>query len=206
MMSVSLQKGQKVDLTKGNSGLTKIIVGLGWDEAKPANKGKGLFGGLFSGGSNQQNIDCDASAIICGPGGKLANTKDVVYFANLNHESGGVHHLGDNLTGAGDGDDEQITVDFTKVPAKYEKIVFVVNIYDAVQRHQHFGLIENAFIRIVDASNNKELCKYNLSDNYENMTAMVFGEVYRQQSEWKFSAVGSATTDKNLGEIAARFQ
>lgn len=201
-MSVNLQKGQKVDLTKGNSSLTKIMVGLGWDEVKQ-NKG-GLLGGLF--GGKQQDVDCDASALLCAEGGKLTDISDVVYFGNLHHKSGCVDHMGDNLTGAGDGDDEQIIVELKNVPERYEKIVFVVNIYKAVERHQHFGMVENAFIRIVDAANGKELCRYNLSESYHNMTSMIFGEVYRHDNEWKFNAIGQATDDPGLPELVRRFQ
>lgn len=113
--------------------------------------------------------------------------------------------MGDNLTGAGDGDDEQIVIELNSVPAEYDRIVIVVNIYQAAQRHQHFGMIENAFIRIVDARNNQELCRYNLSENYNNMTAMIFGEVYRHNGEWKFNAIGQATTDLGLSQLCARF-
>ena len=114
-------------------------------------------------------------------------------------------HMGDNLTGAGDGDDEQITIDLENIPAVYDKIVIVVNIYQAVQRRQEFGMIRNAFIRLVDASTNKEILKYNLTENYSGMTAMIFGEVYRHNGEWKFSAVGQGTTDPGLGELASRY-
>lgn len=203
-MSVSLAKGQKVDLTKGNSSLDKIIVGLGWDEKKQAGK-KGLFGSLFSGNGGGQDIDCDASAILC-KNGKCMDPKDLVYFGNLRHRSGSVNHMGDNLTGAGDGDDEQIVIQLSSVPAEYDRIVMVVNIYQAIQRHQHFGLIENAFIRIVDAKTNVELCKYNLSENYDNMYAMIFGEVYRSNGEWKFNAIGQATSDSGLQELIKKFQ
>ncbi len=195
-MSVSLQKGQKVSLSKDNAGLSKVIVGLGWDEAKPAKRG------FFA--PKPQAIDCDASAILL-MDGKLRANDDVVYFNNLRHKSGTVQHMGDNLTGAGDGDDEQIIVDLAAVPQQYDKIVVVVNIYQAVQRKQHFGMIQNAFIRIVDARNNTELCKYNLSEDYYNMTAMIFGEIYRHNGEWKFNAVGQATTDPGLGELVNRF-
>ena len=173
-MSISLQKGQKVSLSKDNAGLAKIIVGLGWDEVKQSS-GKGIFGALF--GSQPQAIDCDASAILL-KNGKFTDKSDLVYFGNLKHKSGTVNHMGDNLTGAGDGDDEQIVIDLSKVPEQYDKIVIVVNIYQAVQRKQHFGMIENAFIRLVDARNNNEICKYNLTENYSGMTAMIFGEVY----------------------------
>ena len=113
--------------------------------------------------------------------------------------------MGDNLTGAGDGDDEQIVIDLAHVPAEYDRIVLVVNIYQAVQRRQNFGMIENAFIRIVDARSNQELCKYNLTENYTGMTAMIFGEVYRHNGEWKFNAIGQGTTDPGLGELVSRY-
>ena len=201
-MSISLQKGQKVSLTKeGREGLNRVIVGLGWDEAKPAGRG-GLLGALFS--APAQAIDCDASALLL-KNGKLVDGKDVVYFGNLTHKSGAVKHMGDNLTGAGDGDDEQIVVDLSRVPAEYDRIVLVVNIYQAVQRRQHFGMIQNAFIRIVDARNGQELCKFNLSENYNGMTAMIFGEAYRHNGEWKFNAMGQATTDPALTDLCRRF-
>ena len=199
-MSVSLQKGQKISLTKGNEGLSKVIIGLGWDEA--AKSRGGLFGGLF--GSSGPAIDCDASAFVL-RNGKLMDKKDIVYFGNLKHYTGTVQHMGDNLTGAGEGDDEQIVVDLSRVPAEYDRIVLVVNIYQAVQRRQHFGMIQNAFIRIVDARNNQELCRYNLSENYDGMTAMIFGEAYRHNGEWKFNAIGQGTTDPGLPELCRRY-
>ena len=201
-MSVSLQKGQKVNLSKEHAGLAKVIVGLGWDEAKPSGGG-GLFGALF-GSSSHQAIDCDASAIML-KNGKFTDKTDLVYFGNLKHKSGTVNHMGDNLTGAGEGDDEQIVIDLSRVPAEYDKIVIVVNIYQAVKRKQHFGMIQNAFIRLVDARNDKEMCKYNLTENYSGMTAMIFGEIYRYNGEWKFNAVGNGTTDPGLGELCQRF-
>ncbi len=196
-MSVNLQKGQKVDLTKGNAGLKTLVVGLGWDEAP---KKFSLFG------KKQEDIDCDASALLITEStGKLAGAADVVYYGALAHRSGAVRHCGDNLTGAGDGDDEQIIIELTRVPAEYNKIVFVVTIYQARERNQSFGMIKNAFIRIVDADNGKELCRYNLSENYDGKTAMVFGEVYRYNGEWKFSAVGEPTNDNGIQDIANRF-
>ena len=201
-MSVSLQKGQKVSLSKeGKEGLNRVIVGLGWDEAQP-QRGGGLFGGLFS--APPQSIDCDASALLL-QNGKLTDKGDIVYFGNLRHRSGAVQHMGDNLTGAGAGDDEQIVIELDRVPAEYDRIVMVVNIYQAMARKQHFGMIRNAFIRIVDARNNQELCRYNLSDNYDDMTAMIFGEVYRHNGEWKFNAIGQATKDPGLGELSRRY-
>ena len=175
-MPINLSKGQKVDLTKGNPGLTKIMVGLGWDV------------NAFDSGAA---FDLDAAAFLLGANGKCPTERDFIFYGNLKHSTGAVEHMGDNLTGAGEGDDEQIVVDLSRVPAEYDRIVLVVNIYQAVQRRQHFGMIQNAFIRIVDARNNQELCRYNLSENYDNMTAMIFGEVYRNNGEWKFNAIGS---------------
>lgn len=194
-MSVSLQKGQKVSLSKDNAGLSKVVVGLGWDEVK---RKRGLFA------PKPQPIDCDASALLL-QNGHLVHKDDIVYFGNLRHSSGTVQHMGDNLTGAGEGDDEQIVVDLAKIPAEYDRMVIVVNIYQAVQRKQHFGLIQNAFIRLVDGRNNQEMCRYSLTDDYSNMTAMIFGEVYRHNGEWKFNAIGQGTTDPGLGELAARY-
>jgi stress response protein SCP2 len=202
-MSISLQKGQKVSLSKESAGLGKVIVGLGWDEAKKS-VGGGLLNALFGSSSMVQDIDCDASAIML-KGGKLKGSKDIVYFRNLKHSSGTVQHMGDNLTGAGAGDDEQIIVDLASVPAEYDKIVFVVNIYSAATRNQHFGMIKNAYIRIVDQSNNKEICRYNLTEDYSGQLAMIFGEVYRHNGEWKFNAIGQGTQDQGIDGLAKRY-
>ncbi len=178
-MSVNLQKGQKVNLRKEDGGaLRRVMVGLGWDEVKQKR-------GFFA--PKPQDIDCDASVFVC-VNGHLMGTDDIVYFGNLQHKSSCIRHMGDNLTGAGEGDDEQIMVDLA-----------------SAQRKQHFGMIENAFIRIVDADSNQEMCKYNLSENYDGMTAMIFGELYRYNGEWKFNAVGQGTRDNGLGELANRF-
>lgn len=196
-MSISLQKGQKVSLTKENAGLSAVLIGLGWDEAKRPR------GGFFA--PKPQPIDCDASALLL-RNGRLLEQADIVYFGNLQHRTGTVRHMGDNLTGAGEGDDEQIIVELDKIPAEYDRIVIVVNIYEAVKRNQHFGMIENAFIRLVDGKTNKEMCKYNLSENYSGMTAMIFGEVYRHNGEWKFSAIGQATSDPGLSSLVNRYR
>ena len=195
-MSVNLQKGQKVNLRKEDGGaLRRVMVGLGWDEVKQKR-------GFFA--PKPQDIDCDASVFVC-VNGHLMGTDDIVYFGNLTHKSSCIRHMGDNLTGAGEGDDEQIMVDLASMPSQYDKLVVVVNIYQAAQRKQHFGMIQNAFIRIVDADNNQEMCKYNLSENYDGMTAMIFGELYRYNNEWKFNAIGQGTRDNGLGELANRF-
>jgi len=199
-MAVNLQKGQKVNLTKSDGKkLTKLMVGLGWDAAEAPSGG--FLKKLFSG---KKDIDCDASVFVC-KGGKLTSNDDVVYFGNLTHKSGAVRHMGDNLTGEGEGDDEQIFVDLDKMPGDVDKLVFVVNIYQAVSRNQHFGMIKNAFIRIVDGDSGEELCRYNLSDNYDNMLAMVAGEVYKRGNDWKFNAIGNGTTDPGLQELSKRF-
>ena len=201
-MGVNLQKGQKVNLKKSDGqALSRIRIGLGWDPVK--QKKGGLFGSIF--GGSAPDIDCDASVIVC-KGGRLSGKKDVVYFGNLKHSSGAIVHTGDNLTGDGEGDDEQILVDLTAVPQDYDKLVFVVNIYDCESRKQDFGMIANAFIRICDERTGEEFCRYNLSESYAGMTAMIFGEIYRYNGEWKFNAIGQGTKDKGLNELARRYQ
>lgn len=183
-MSVSLQKGQKISLVKPGDGLRKVMVGLGWDEVEQKR-------GLFA--PKPQPIDCDASVILCGADGKVVSDEIkncCVYFGNLRHSSGAIVHQGDNLTGAGEGDDEQIMLDLSAIPANIERLVFVVNIYDADVRKQHFGMIRNAFIRLVDVNKNNELCRFNLTEDYSGSTGMVVGEVYRRNGEWKFNAIG----------------
>ena len=205
-MSISLQKGQKIDLTKGGGsaggGVTKVMVGLGWDEAP---SGFGLFGSRST-----ADIDCDASAIFLGSNGRIlsANIEETcVCFANLSMFGGAVQHQGDNLTGAGDGDDEQIMVDLNRIPAYVDRIVFVVNIYKASERRQHFGMIKNAFIRVVNLANGSEFCKFNLSEGYDHMTGLVAGEIYRKNGEWKFNAIGQAVTQGyTVGDMVALYK
>ncbi|ETT82299.1 TerD family protein [Viridibacillus sp. FSL R5-0477] len=204
-MGINLQKGQRVDLTKGKADLNRVMVGLGWD---PVSQGKsgGLLGGLFGGGGgNGSNVDCDASVLML-KDGHLKDGQDVVYFGKLKSKCGSVQHSGDNLTGDGDGDDEVITIDLKSVPADYDKLVFVVNIYDCVKRKQHFGMIQNAYIRVFEPNTGNELIRYNLSDNYADLTTLVTGEIYRHNGEWKFGAIGDGTTDAKLGEVCTRFQ
>lgn len=202
-MAINLQKGQRVDLTKGNPGLSKIMVGLGWDPVQKSGGG-GLLGSLFGGGGGA-NIDCDASVIMLGENGKLKSNKDVIYFGNLKSSDGSVQHSGDNLTGAGDGDDEQVMVDLSRVPAHVHKMVFVVNIYDSVKRKQHFGMIQNAFIRVVNSGNNQELIKYNLTDDYSGKTSLIVGEIYRHGGDWKFAAVGTGTASSGLSDVVRSY-
>ena len=180
-MSISLQKGQKVSLSKESAGLSTVLIGLGWDEAKRR-------GGLF--GLKPKPIDCDASAFLL-KNGKLADKTDIVYFGNLHHKSGTVQHLGDNLTGEGDGDDEQIKIDLSKIPANITKIAFTVTIYDAEARRQNFGQVSNAFVRIFNEVTGEEILRYDLGEDFSIETAVVFGELYKNGDEWKFNAIGS---------------
>lgn len=205
-MSINLQKGQRIDLTKGNAGLNKILVGLGWDPVQNnSNKSGGFFKSLFSGSNNAPNIDCDASVLML-KDDKVSSRSDIIYFGNLKSTNGAVKHTGDNLTGEGDGDDEQIIVELKSVPSDYNRLVFVVNIYDARNRNQHFGMIQNAFIRIVNAATNEELLKYNLTDNYSNQTALITGELYRDGQEWKFAAIGTGSQAASLSDLVATYQ
>ena len=173
---VNLFKGQKVDLTKGNPGLSKIIIGLGWDVNK------------YDGGSA---FDLDAAAFMLTANGKVQNDSDFVFYNNLKHSSGSVQHMGDNLTGAGDGDDEQIKIDLSKVPANVEKIAFTVTIHEAEQRRQNFGQVSNAFIHVFDEVKNTDLIRYDLGEDFSIETAVVVAELYRSSGEWKFNAIGS---------------
>ena len=175
-MAISLQKGQKVDLTKGNAGLSKLLVGLGWDTNR------------YDGGSD---FDLDAAAFLLGDNGKVVSDADFVFYGNLKHTSGSVEHAGDNLTGAGDGDDEIIKIDLANVPTGVAKIAFTVTIHEAQERSQNFGMVSNAFIRVADDSNGTELIRYDLGEDYSIETAVVIGELYRNGAEWKFNAIGS---------------
>lgn len=175
-MGVSLSKGGNVSLTKeaGAAGLTAVTVGLGWDLRTTTG----------------QDFDLDASAIACGPDGRVVSDQHFVFFNNLRSPDGSIEHTGDNLTGEGEGDDEQIKVAVATVPPNVDKIVFPVSIYDADARSQNFGQVRNAFIRIVNQVNNTELARYDLTEDASTETAMVFGELYRNGAEWKFRAVG----------------
>ena len=175
-MAVCLTKGQKIDLTRGAPSLKKLIIGLGWDTNQ------------YHGGAD---FDLDASAFLLGPSSKVPRDEDFVFYGNLKHDSGAVTHMGDNLTGEGDGDDEQLVVDLSKVPSYITKIDFTVTIYDADVRRQNFGQVENAYIRVVDALTNREIVRYDLGEDFSIETAVVVGEIYRYNGEWKFNAIGS---------------
>ncbi len=164
-------------------------------------KQKGFFAALMG----SVNVDCDASVILCDANGKLLDNnvkKGCVYFGNKIALGGAIKHSGDNLTGSGAGDDEQIHLDLSSIPDEVQKVVFVVNIYEANVKKQHFGMIENAYIRLVDLNINQEICKFNLTDNYTNMEGLIVAEVYRENGIWKFNAVGDgikqASTLTNL--------
>lgn len=188
-MAISLQKGQKIDLTKTNPGLTKVLVGLGWDTNK------------YDGGSD---FDLDAAAFMLDANAKAPNEKNFIFYGNLQSSCGSVQHLGDNLTGAGEGDDEQIIIDLSKVPAEIDKIDFTVTIYDADTRKQNFGQVSNAFIRIMDEASGTELIRYDLCEDFSIETALVVGELYRNGGEWKFCAVGSGFQG-GLAALCANF-
>ena len=175
-MPISLTKGQKVDLTKKNPSLKNIMVGLGWDVNE------------FDSGAD---FDLDAAAFMLGANGKCPTEKEFVFYGNLEHASGAVKHMGDNLTGEGDGDDEQIEVSLAKIPSNVERIAFTVTIYDAEPRRQNFGQVSNSYIRIVDADTDSELIRYDLGEDFSIETAVVVGELYKHNGEGKFNAIGS---------------
>lgn len=188
-MPISLQKGQKVSITKGNPGLTKVVVGLGWDVNQ-----------FDTGG----DFDLDTAAFLLTDAGKVSKPEDFVFFGNLNHPSGCATHMGDNLTGAGDGDDEQIKFDLAAVPSNITKIAFSVTIYDAETRRQNFGQVSNAFIRIFNEETGEELLRYDLGEDFSIETAAVFGEMYLNNGEWKFNAIGSGYQG-GLAALCANF-
>lgn len=173
-MVVSLAKGQKVDLTKSNPGLTKVKVGLGWD----TNKYDG-----------NDEFDLDASIFLLEGNGKVSGPEGFIFYNNVTGGNGSVVHSGDNLTGAGDGDDEVVDIDLSAVPTSIEKVTFSVTIHDAEARGQNFGMVSNAFIRVFTDS--EELIRYDLGEDFSIETALVVGELYRHSGEWKFAAVGS---------------
>ena len=175
-MAITLSKGQKVSLTKGNPGLKHIVVGLGWD----TNKYDGGF-----------DFDLDSAAFLLDENGKVNADTDFVFYNNLKHSSGAVEHLGDNLTGEGDGDDEQVKVDLSLVPQNISKIAFTVTIHEALERRQNFGQVSNSYVRVIDEDTNQELLNYELGEDFSIETAIVVCEIYRHNGEWKFNALGS---------------
>ncbi|MDQ1145351.1 MAG: TerD family protein [Bacillus sp. (in: firmicutes)] len=175
-MAVSLSKGQKVDLTKTNPGLTNVVVGLGWDTNK------------YDGGND---FDLDSSVFLLGENGKVTNETDFVFYNNPQGANGAVVHTGDNRTGAGDGDDEQVKINLTTIPANIQRIAFTITIHDADSRNQNFGQVSNSYARIFNEATGEELIRYDLGEDFSIETAIVVGELYRHNGEWKFSAIGS---------------
>ncbi len=173
-MTVMLTKGGNVSLTKQAPGLTAVLVGLGWDARTTSGT----------------DFDLDASALMCNASSKVISDSHFIFFNNLKSPEGSVEHTGDNLTGEGDGDDESLKVDLAAVPTDCEKIVFAVSIHDATERSQSFGQVSNGFIRVVNQADGAEITRYDLSEDASTETAMIFGEMYRANGEWKFRAVG----------------
>ena len=175
-MTVSLSKGQKVDLTKTNPGLTKVVVGLGWDTNK------------YDGGND---FDLDSSVFLLGENGKVTTDGDFVFYNNTTGGNGAVVHTGDNRTGEGDGDDEQVKINLSAIPANIQRVAFTITIHEAEKRNQNFGQVSNAYARIFNEETGEELIRYDLGEDFSIETALVVGELYRHNAEWKFSAIGS---------------
>ena len=188
-MAISLSKGEKISLTKQAPGLNNILVGLGWD----TNRYDGGF-----------DFDLDASVFMLGENKKVTGDGDFIFFNNKKHSSGAVEHMGDNRTGQGDGDDEVIKVDLSKTPANINAISFTVTIYDALNRKQNFGQVENAYIRIVNEETNEEILRYDLGEDFSIENAIVIAELYKHNGEWKFNAIGSGF-ENNLEGLCNNF-
>lgn len=187
-MGVSLQKGGNVSLEKVAPGMTKILVGLGWDERT----------------TDGAEFDLDASVFLLKKDGKVRTDSDFIFYNNLTSVCGSVVHQGDNRTGEGEGDDEAVKIDLNKVPTDIDKIAVVVTIHDAKKRNQNFGQVANAFMRLVNSESNEEVARYDLSEDYSIETAMNFGEIYRHNGEWKFKAVGQGY-EGGLNTLANNF-
>lgn len=188
-MAINLSKGQKVDLTKGNPGLTNIIVGLGWD----TNKYDG-----------RNDFDLDSSVFLLNSSGKCASEADFIFYNNTSGSNGAVVHTGDNRTGEGDGDDEQVNINLSNVSSSIEKIAFSITIHDAEARGQNFGQVNNSYVRIINADTQEELIRYDLGEDFSIETAVVVGELYRHNNEWKFNAIGSGYQG-GLGALVSDF-
>ncbi|MEB9469471.1 MULTISPECIES: TerD family protein [Bacillus cereus group] len=232
-MSVVLTKGQTVDLTKGKQNLTQINMCLGWN---PMKRGQKLFrtemvdevvrepkSGFLANllgltdkkvvqrekqveiQTSNYEMDIDASVMFL-ENGKLVKNTDVVYFGRQESLCGSIVHSGDNLTGSGSGDDEVIQVFLPQVPSRVDRIVFFVNIYQCTSRGQHFGMVEDAYIRIENPTNKQELARFNLTDDYSKQTAIICGELVREAGDWKFKALGTGSQDTSISEITARYK
>ena len=187
-MAISLQKGGNVNLSKEAPSLKKLVIGLGWDQ-------RATDGAAF---------DLDGSAFLLKADGKVRSDADFIFYNNLKSTDGSVVHAGDNTSGSGEGDDEKLTIDLALVPAEIEKITVGVTIHDAEVRKQNFGMVSKAYIRCLDANGEKEIARYDLSEDSSTETAMIFGEIYRAGSEWKFKAVGQGFVG-GLGPLARSF-
>jgi tellurium resistance protein TerD len=187
-MGVSLSKGSNVSLTKEAPGLSKILVGLGWDVRA----------------TDGSDFDLDASAFMTGADGKVRSEHDFIFYNNLRSADGSIEHTGDNLTGVGEGDDESLKLNLNQIPADVNKVVFSVTIHDAEARRQNFGMVTNAFVRVVNQDDNKELARYDLSEDASTETAMIFAEIYKNNGEWKFKAVGQGFAG-GLAPLARQF-
>ncbi|NHZ39742.1 TerD family protein [Massilia aquatica] len=187
-MPISLQKGGNVNLSKEAPGLTKMIVGLGWDT-------RATDGSAF---------DLDGAVFLLGASGKVRSDADFIFYNNLKSADGSITHSGDNKTGDGDGDDESVTIELANVPADIDKIVLAVTIHDAETRRQNFGMVSKAFVRCVNAAGNTEIARYDLSEDGSTEAAMIFGEVYRAGSDWKFRAIGQGFQG-GLGPLATSY-
>ena len=175
-MAISLQKGQRVDLTKDRPSLKNVLIGLGWD---------------INHYDGETDFDLDASAFMTKANGKVGNENDFIFYGNLNHVSGSVQHMGDNRTGEGDGDDEVIKVQLDKIPSDYDTISFTVTIYEAEKRLQNFGMVENAYVRLIDEDTGEELVRFDLTEDFSTETALLVAEIYKRDGQWKFAAIGS---------------
>jgi len=187
-MGVSLQKGGNVNLSKEAPGLSAVQVGLGWDV-------RSTDGNAF---------DLDASAFLVKADGKVRGDSDFIFYNNLKSSDGAVQHAGDNRTGVGEGDDEVVNVDLAKMPAEVDKVAFAVTIHEGETKHQSFGQVSNAFIRVVNKADGKELARYDLTEDGSTETALIFGELYRNGADWKFRAVGQGFKG-GLGPLAKNF-
>lgn len=212
-MAVSLKKGHGVSLKKNENDLSMVTIGLGWDIQE---RKKGFLGGMF--GPKEVEYDLDVVAFLCGADGKVKNlgrdsggnatlmNGDIVFFNNMHHNSGQIWLTGDNRTGAGDGDDEQIIVKLNDLPQQYAKVVFVVQIYKGLENQQSFGMVKNAFIRAVDGKKN-EMVRFDLSGGapYENCRSMLFAEIVRETDGWKFNALGTPSPSDSFVEWLKKF-
>ena len=187
-MAISLQKGGNVNLSKEAPGLTKVVIGLGWDPRS----------------SDGSAFDLDGSAFLLKTDGKVRGDSDFIFYNNLKSTDGSVVHTGDNTTGQGDGDDESLNIDLSAIPADIDRVAFCVTIHEADARRQNFGMVGKAYIRCLNAANSGELARYDLSEDGSTETAMIFGELYRHGSDWKFRAIGQGFKG-GLGPLARSF-